>query len=91
VLLLVLSQEMVHQMVGFMWEPLIAAVKKEPETDLAASMLDSLAGVCGGGQSVYVHCGWNMGVWVACWMDWLCCARLGLSLCGSGSMRHAPL
>jgi hypothetical protein len=39
-------------MVGFMWEPLIAAVKKEPETDLAASMLDSLAGgvcVCGGG------------------------------------------
>jgi len=31
-------------MVGFMWEPLVAAVKKEPETDLAASMLDTLAG-----------------------------------------------
>lgn len=31
-------------MVVFMWEPLIAAVKKEPETDLAASMLDALAG-----------------------------------------------
>jgi hypothetical protein len=35
---------MVNQMVNFMWEPLIAAVKKEPETDLAASMLDALAG-----------------------------------------------
>lgn len=26
-----------------MWEPLIAAIKKEPEPDLTASMLDSLA------------------------------------------------
>lgn len=38
------SQDLVNQMVGFMWEPLVAAVKKEPETDLAASMLDTLAG-----------------------------------------------
>jgi hypothetical protein len=41
------SQEMVSQMVAFMWEPLIAAVKKEPETDLAAAQLDSLAGTQG--------------------------------------------
>jgi hypothetical protein len=41
------SADMVGQMVGFMWEPLVAALKKEPETDLAAAMLDALAGACG--------------------------------------------
>lgn len=30
-------------MISYMWEPLIAASKKEPEPDITASMLDSLA------------------------------------------------
>jgi hypothetical protein len=36
-------QEFTGQMVSYMWEPLVAAVKKEPEPELAAAMLDSLA------------------------------------------------
>jgi hypothetical protein len=36
-------QEFTAQMVSYMWEPLVAAVKKEPEPELAAAMLDSLA------------------------------------------------
>ncbi|KAF6254101.1 armadillo-type protein [Scenedesmus sp. NREL 46B-D3] len=37
------SKEFSGQMVSFMWEPLVAAVKKEPEAELAAAMLDSLS------------------------------------------------
>ncbi|WIA40679.1 hypothetical protein OEZ86_004377 [Tetradesmus obliquus] len=37
------SKEFTGQMVSYMWEPLVAAVKKEPEPELAAAMLDSLA------------------------------------------------
>lgn len=32
-------------MVAFMWEPLVAAARKEPEPDVAAAMLDALAEV----------------------------------------------
>lgn len=73
-------------MVGFMWEPLIAAVKKEPETDLAASMLDSLAGgVCvGGGLGLCMYL--VVGTWgVGSLLDELAVLRTArsLSLCGS--------
>eukprot|EP00775_Hariotina_reticulata_P003510 gene3510-3780_t len=37
------SKEFTTQMIHFMWEPLLAAVKKEPEPELTATMLDSLA------------------------------------------------
>eukprot|EP00878_Enallax_costatus_P012560 GHUV01013118.1.p1 GENE.GHUV01013118.1~~GHUV01013118.1.p1 ORF type:complete len:1009 (+),score=321.88 GHUV01013118.1:364-3390(+) len=37
------SKEFTVQMISFMWEPLIAAIKKEPEPDITAAMLDSLA------------------------------------------------
>lgn len=36
-------QEFTAQMISFMWDPLVAAIRKEPEPDLTASMLDSLA------------------------------------------------
>lgn len=30
-------------MISYMWEPLIQAIKKEPELEITAAMLDSLA------------------------------------------------
>jgi hypothetical protein len=51
------TPELVSQMVGFMWEPLVAAIKKEPETDLAAAMLDAMAGGGGGGGGLCVLTG----------------------------------
>lgn len=37
------TQEFTGQLISFIWEPLIAALKKEPEPELTAVMLDSLA------------------------------------------------
>jgi hypothetical protein len=36
-------QEFTTQMIHFMWEPLLAAVKKAPEPELTATMLDRWA------------------------------------------------
>ncbi|KAF8055485.1 IPO5 [Scenedesmus sp. PABB004] len=41
------GKEFTSRLVGFMWDPLIAALKKEPEPDITAAMLDSLGEVVG--------------------------------------------